>query len=410
MDDAPGNPRLEFYSTTNAAMTTWKRRLAVDGETGTTLLVPNGGNVGVGTSAPQNQMHLADGSGLRVGRLHMSGGGGGNVGSSIGFNSYRDAANSAFVFPDPAHTAVTIEMDDTPGTSRFQVWSTTNGAKSTWQQRLSLNGETGDFAVAHNGGNAGIGVAGPVAKLHVRASVAGAASAISNHVAVIENTAGSNADVLALSVGTRNSDGDNNFITFFSGGAAMGAIEGWNAIPGGAIVMNWTGADVAEWMPRAEGEPPMRPGEVVAVQGGRVSRRIDGAERLMVVSTAPMVLGNRPPEELRGQHEPVVFLGRAPVRVRGPVSRGDVLVAEVGDGVATAIRPDALTLGDLPRVVAIAWEDATGHDVHAVAGGIGLGPSRQVWSLLAAEIARLSGEHPAADPPTRPRLKRKRAE
>jgi hypothetical protein len=412
MDDSGGTPRCEVWSTTAGNPTGFIRRLAIDGEIGTVLLAPNGGDVGIGTNAPQNHLHVDGGSGLRVGRLHMSGGGAGNVGSSIAYNSYRNAANSAFVFPDPARTAVTVEMDDWNGLPRFEVWSTTTGARNMWQQRLRINGESGDFIVAHTGGRAGVGTTTPQVRLHVADSASGTDNVLTNHVAVIENTSGTNnADVLALKVGATFPGTGNNFITFFAGGRAMGSIESDSLATG--ISWNSSGADMAEWMPRADGEPPMRPGDVAGVHGGRVSRRLEGAERLMVVSTSPMIVGNRPPDDRRRDFERMVFIGRAPVRVRGPVARGDVILAEQGgDGAGVAVRPDALGLRDLPRVVAVAWEDAAGPGERAVQCGVGLGPPRRVWSLLAEMLERPRGhdETAGAAPPPRPRLKRKHPE
>ena len=408
MDDALGYPRFEFYSTTNAGPNVWQRRFAIDGEVGTTLLAPNGGDVGVGTGSPQNRLHVAGGTGLRVNRLHMSGGSAGGR-SSIGFNAYRNVANAAYVFPDAARTAVAIELDDSVGHSRFEVLSTTNGAKTFFQPRLSIDGETGDVTVARNGGNAGIGVVLPVTKLHVGDSLAGNAGTITNHVAIIENASNfANANVLALKVAAGFAGGNNNFITFFAGGAAIGAIEGDNSGPG--IVWNSGGADVAEWMPRAEGEPAMRPGDVVGIQGGRVSRRIDGAERLMVVSTSPMILGNRPAEDVREQYERVVFIGRAPVRVHGPVSRGDVILAEVGgNGTGVAVHPDALQLGDLARIVAVAWEDADGPGPQTVKCGVGLPPASHVWTIVADTIATANRRQKAGKVATKRRSPKQRS-
>lgn len=401
MDDATGIPRFEVWSTSTTAPIAWVRRLAIDGNVGTTLLAPNGGNVGVGTGTPLNRLHVDGGTGLRVGRLHMSGGGGGITGSSVSFNAFRNVANSAWEFPDAARTAVTIEMDDALGTPRFEVWSTTAGAKSAFQQRLRIDGESGDFVVAHTGGKAGIGTPAPVCKLHVAGSTAGDERDITQHVAIIENTANnSEADVLALRINRGSilqpvvnnlADRSNNFITFFAGPKDIGSVEANQY--GFGVIFNSISADVAEWMPRMDGESPMIPGDVVGVYGGRVSRQLDGAERIMVVSTAPALLGNRPPDDQRSRFERIAFIGSAPVRVFGPVKRGDFLIAAAdGDNGAVAVSPQNLTLQDVARVAAMAWEDAPATGVHSVRAGIGLPPGSQVWSLVAAEIGRLSGE------------------
>ncbi len=64
-------------------------------------------------------------------------------------------------------------------------------------------------------GRVGIGTDAPLVSLHVRGTVSGAASDPNNHVALIENQAGANADVLALRVAGGGADNSNNFITFF---------------------------------------------------------------------------------------------------------------------------------------------------------------------------------------------------
>jgi hypothetical protein len=377
----------------------------------TRVFVKEGGDVGIGTTAPTHNLHVSGSRGIRQNELYMSGGFHGQAGSSFTFNAHRNASNTDWVFPNPSHSAVTVEVDDWNGTPRFEVWSTTVANKASWNQRLHLNGDTGDFAVAHTGGKAGIGILQPACKLHVAGSISGSASDITQHVAMIENTApDNNASVLALKVATANLFSGKNFITFFAGGSAVGAIESnWL---GNGIFWHTPGADVAEWMPRMDGEPKMSAGDVVGVHEGRVSRRIDGAERIMVVSTAPMVLGNQPPDDQRAGFEPMVLIGRAPIRVRGPVARGDfILAGRNDDGVAIAASPDSVAMSDLPRIVAVAWEDADGPDVHAVHSGVGLAPGSHVWSLVAAEIARLHSEpkRPSRAPKPRRSIKKKKS-
>jgi hypothetical protein len=68
----------------------------------------------------------------------------------------------------------------------------------------------------------------------------------------------------------------------------------------------------------------------------------DGAEDVFgVVSTNPAYLMNA---QAGGQttHVAIVMAGRAPVRVKGPVNKGDRLVA-AGDGVARAATRDEVT-------------------------------------------------------------------
>jgi hypothetical protein len=126
-----------------------------------------GARLGIETTTPSNQVHVNHNSGLRVNRLYVSGGNGGTFDrwSSISFNAHRDDGNTTWVFPDPAHRAVTIEMDDLSGDGRFEVYSTTAAAPTGWTRRLHLNGQNGNLVVGDAGGNMGVGLNAPICRL-----------------------------------------------------------------------------------------------------------------------------------------------------------------------------------------------------------------------------------------------------
>ena len=52
--------------------------------------------------------------------------------------------------------------------------------------------------------------------------------------------------------------------------------------------------DYAEWLERADPKEILSPGDVVGIVGGKISKEFEEAERFMVISTAPAVLGNMP--------------------------------------------------------------------------------------------------------------------
>jgi len=111
-----------------------------------------GGKIGIGTSTPSNRLHVADANGIRQGRLYLSG----DVGwSSVTYNAYHDVQGSAWTFPDSSHPATTIEMDDSGGRARFEVWTTTSASTTNWIQRFRVDGETGNIGI--NTGLVGIG-------------------------------------------------------------------------------------------------------------------------------------------------------------------------------------------------------------------------------------------------------------
>jgi hypothetical protein len=152
------------------------------------------------------------------------------------------------------------------------------------------------------------------------------------------------------------------------------------------------GADYAEWLPRLDSDEDFRPGEVVGVFAGRISHRTHGASAILVISSNPAMIGNAESaeSEAREGHEIVAFLGQAPVRVRGPVQVGEVLLAsQAEDGTAVAISPDELGPDELLRVVGTSWESAEGPGPNLVNACIGV----DRLQLAARSMATLRSRH-----------------
>jgi hypothetical protein len=131
------------------------------------LFLKAGGDIGVGTMAPTNKLHVDGNTGIRQNRLYLSGG---LAGSSFTYNAHRNGANTGWVFPDPTHKAVTLEMDDIGGATRFSVWSTGVPSNDTWREHFRINGDSDSVVMAWSGGNVGIGTQAPQQKLHVAGS------------------------------------------------------------------------------------------------------------------------------------------------------------------------------------------------------------------------------------------------
>jgi hypothetical protein len=127
----------------------------------------------------------------------------------------------------------------------------------------------------------------------------------------------------------------------------------------GGVTYGSKGADYAEYLERANPDEHINWGEVVGVRAGKVSRITAGAEQVMVVSRAPIVLGNQPTNGDVSRFEKVAFMGQVPVLVRGLVSAGDYIVASgLNDGSAVAVPADRLEMEHLARLVGRAWESA----------------------------------------------------
>jgi hypothetical protein len=150
------------------AGTTSGLNIAETGVADSRLFIKAGGNVGIGTGNPTNRLHVDDATGIRQGRLYLSGGSG-NGWSSLTYNAHHDAANAAWVFPDNGRPAATLEMDAAPGSGgRFEVWGTTVGSTQTWVKRLRIDLESGDIQLAPGGGRVGVGSLAPRNRLAVR--------------------------------------------------------------------------------------------------------------------------------------------------------------------------------------------------------------------------------------------------
>jgi len=124
-----------------------------------------------------------------------------------------------------------------------------------------------------------------------------------------------------------------------------GRIHGTLVTPPGA-------ADYGEWFPA---DQHYTPGTVVRLSSRRLTLDTRGAGPCLVTSTSPSLAAGVPNE---GKGATCAFLGQVPVRCRGPVRCGDLLVPSgLNDGVAIgrrcADREDALGIalesGDSPH-------------------------------------------------------------
>jgi|GEM_PF-2653356 len=136
----------------------------------------------------------------------------------------------------------------------------------------------------------------------------------------------------------------------------------WNSINNSEFGVAYaTGnGDYAEWIPRANPREELHPRQIVAVKRGEVSLRTDDFDHLMVISSAPAVLGKMPADEEAYRYEKVAFLGQVPVEVVGEVASGDyILPTGDHDGYGIAVSPDDMLPEQIPLIVGVAWEAGT---------------------------------------------------
>jgi len=256
-----------------------------------------------------------------------------------------------------------------------------------WSSNLPAFASTDDdqFLVNASGG-VGIGTNAPRNQLHVQDSINN--SGIDKHVAQIENAStGTAAKVLALKVGRTDDPGTaNNFVTFYNGlDNACGSIEGNGS---GGVSYGSASGDYAEWLPRLKPKEKIEAGDIVGVFGGKISKAVDGADQVMVVSSQPIVLGNDPGEDLREKCERVAFMGQVQVKVHGRVSAGQFIVASK-DGVGVAISAAELQPDQLPLVVGQAWETSRERSEKKVLALVGFSHHHPSMIQMAQQIATL---------------------
>ncbi len=142
------------------------------------------------------------------------------------------------------------------------------------------------------------------------------------------------------------------------GSLQLGGYVAYNEAQAG-VAFESGGADYAEWLLKANAKETFLFGEVVGVKGGVVSKTFMDAEKFMVVSNAPAVIGGMPNKKKVALYEKIAFMGQVPVKVLGRVRKGDyILPSGKGDGMAMAVTPINMSTLDYRRVIGVAWADS----------------------------------------------------
>ena len=305
---------------------------------GDVLMVSQNGNVGIGTSEPDDLLHVwRDTKGSPGISITNADSGGGHYALRVGGSTSSVGAGNLAIFD---HLANATRM------------------------------------VVNRDGEVGIGTTSPICTLHVGNDILYQAPTGAeriprphHHTALIEHTYTGDllhndplamANVLALKV--RHSDETpsslTHFITFYDKfDNILGSIIGTGH--GGVELLTYSG-DFAECLPHLKENETFEPGDIVGILAGRITRDTQQAHRVMVISTAPVISGNHPrhPSQMC-RYEKVAFLGQTPVKVRGPVRAGDYIVPSgKADGTGIAVAARNLTLEQCHQIVGQAWENA----------------------------------------------------
>lgn len=114
--------------------------------------------------------------------------------------------------------------------------------------------------------------------------------------------------------------------------------------------------DYAEYLPKLNPSEMFTSGELVGIKNGSVTKNLLGADKIMIVSTSPIVLGNMPQEGLEGNYVKIAFMGQVPTKVLGNVNPGDyILPIEFGSGFGKAVSPADMALNDYRNIAGVAW-------------------------------------------------------
>jgi hypothetical protein len=148
--------------------------------------------------------------------------------------------------------------------------------------------------------------------------------------------------------------------------------------------------DYAEYLLREDLSETMTYGDIVGVKAGKISKDTENAERMMVVSYKPIVLGNMPQENREQDYEKVAFMGQVPVKVFGKVSKGDYIIPSgKHDGIGVAISPEKITLKDINKIVGTAWtesQDMHGINLINVVVGINTNDNNRIVEALESKV------------------------
>ncbi len=175
-------------------------------------------------------------------------------------------------------------------------------------------------------------------------------------------------------------------------------LQDWTANKDNSIGVTYQSGsgDYAEYLMKQFPSEKITASDIVGVKGGKISKNIEGAEKLMVVSFKPIVLGNTPNDAALPNYEKVAFMGQVPVKVFGKVNLGDYIIPNgVNNGVGVAVAPDKIKHNDVKNIVGIAWsvaENPLAISNVNVAIGLNVNDNQKLVENQQAEINELKSE------------------
>ncbi len=350
------------------------------------VYIDSAGRVGIGTASPTGPVQVASGSDPHSLVLDLA-----------AIQAFNNTTASPLQL-QPQGSSVGIGTA-TPS-SLLQVHASGNNTG------LIVDSDAGTTSLRAGAGTVAIGAAGPArTTLDVQSAIENVSASVTPaaHLAILENTATTGANVLALMVGASEAADTNcRFVTFFDGnGTDIGAIVGsGDSSAFQTVTYSTYAADYAEAVPRSPGVESIGSKKIVGVRAGQVSLATDGADAVFVTSESPAMLARRPHRDKEDAYETLAFLGQVHVMVDGPVRSGDLIVASgKADGKGRAVPLEEVQPEDLAMTVGRAWESADDGSkgvnalvgpgiVTAAAAGVLLARQAREIERLSAQLAR----------------------
>ncbi len=144
------------------------------------------------------------------------------------------------------------------------------------------------------------------------------------------------------------------------------------------------GADYAEYLPKANPAEKFNPGDIVGIKNGKVSRSVKDADKIMIVSRKPIVVGNIPDTGKEEAYVKIAFIGQVETKVLGKVNPGDYIIPSgKNDGAGIAVSPENLNTEDYFKIAGIAWGSSQKDYYSYVNTAVGINTT---------DIARISGK------------------
>ncbi len=151
--------------------------------------------------------------------------------------------------------------------------------------------------------------------------------------------------------------------------------------------------DYAEYLPKYDVNEIFLRGDVVGMRHGFITKNTHNADKIMVISHNPAMLGGLPSEDDKGAYEMVAFMGQIPTRIMGAAEPGDYILASgYHNGFGIAKNPEDMTPEDYAKVLGVAWERAEGIEMNIVNVAVGLN-SNDLADLVARQAEKIEKQN-----------------